>query len=215
MSAKRTDDEDAASPAPSATPAGVFDGDPDTSVDVTRPKALLRPPPAKDATEAPEPEASTHAAPTVGRRQDPGDTMARAPLAQVRVREAIVRRNDELERSELEARREPAGDSVSLVRIDWARSLDRRLRVALVGRDTLEVSLVRRSNSPPPMTASAPAPTLSIGVEGQLFTVASASDADALEIARCIARRLERHFEVELGPGDARRAQVRLLAPRR
>jgi hypothetical protein len=215
VSAKRTDDEDAASPAPSDTSAGMFDADPDTSVDVTRPKALLRPRPANEAAEAPEPEPSAREAPTVGRRQDPGDTMARAPLAQVRVREAIVRRNEELERSEVEARGEPPANSVSLVRIDWVRTLDRRLRVALIGRDTLEVSIVRRSSSPLPSAAPAPAPTLSIGLEGQLFTVSSASDADAVEIARCIARRLERHFEIDLGPGDARRARVRLLAPRR
>jgi hypothetical protein len=121
----------------------------------------------------PEPAmASTEMGETVAPFVDPGDTMAQATAIQVRLREAIVRRNHRSERSEL----------FGCTDIEWASS--RELAVKRIARGVLRIEQKSEQGA-----------RVSIGIDGLAFTVAVAAGASA---AQAIKDRLSTHYRVEI-----------------
>ena len=103
---------------------------------------------------------------------DPGDTMSAASAVQVRLREAIVRRNHRSARTEV----------TGCVEIDWARS--KELAVKRIGRGVLRIE----GSSPKPAR-------ISIGIDGLAFTVAVSPGSQPSE---AIAERLSSHYLTEI-----------------
>jgi len=156
----------------------------------------------------------------LGRRGNPGATMARSALTAVRVREAIVRRNHTIDRAERAPRRASSVKPMTLVRVDWVRARDTGLRVERTGPDTFTVS--GRATGCVPMVPVAPGrrassgpktPALSLGVDGLLFTQVVGAGEDAQTCVRRWAERLGARFEIEVtAEGDA--VHVRLVRAR-
>jgi hypothetical protein len=103
---------------------------------------------------------------------DPGDTMAPATAVQVRLREAIVRRNH---------RAAPPAATGS-VEIEWARS--RELSVKRIGRGVIRIG-----------GSIASFARVSIGIDGLAFTVPVPPNGSA---AAAIRQRLASHYQVEI-----------------
>lgn len=156
--------------------------------------------------------------PCLGVRGDPGATLAKSRLAQVRVREAIVRRNHLIDRAERAPRRASSAPKMTLVRVDWVRADDAGLRAQRSGADGLRLSgfvegaPVRAGRAPSAPRAARPA-SLAVGVDGLIFTTALTTGDDAAAAARALAQRLGHHFDVavELEGDDV---VLRLLRPR-
>lgn len=146
----------------------------------------------------------------LGQRGRPGDVLAPAPLAAVRVREAIVRRNHDIERAEAAPRSATPPPGVVLVHIEWARSRDPGQRITLVAKDTVEITGV---GSTRPEARPGTAPALALGLGGLIYTVPLPAEATAEEAAHRLARRLEQHYEVRLLEVGRARALVRLVRP--
>lgn len=156
----------------------------------------------------------------LGVRGDAGATLSRCALTRVRVREAIVRRNHQIDQAERAPRRASSIKTITLVKIDWVRARDTGLRVERTGPDTFTVSgratgcvpiaplVAGRRASSGPQT-----PALSLGVDGVLFTQGLRAGDDA---AACVARWAERwsgRFELEVSAqGDV--VHVRLVRSR-
>ena len=103
---------------------------------------------------------------------DPGDTMARATAVQVRLREAVVRRNHRQTRTTL----------TGCVEIDWARSKD--LSVKRIGRGVLRIE-----------GSSSKMARASIGIDGLAFSV---SIPPKTRPADAIRERLSTHYQVDI-----------------
>ena len=103
---------------------------------------------------------------------DPGDTMSRATAVQVRLREAIVRRNH---------RRDPVAVT-GCVEIEFARS--RELSVKRIGRGVLRIG-----------GSNGVSARVSVGIDGLAYTVAIPPDAVPAEV---VAKRLAAHYLVEI-----------------
>jgi len=162
------------------------------------------------------------AAPALGVRGDPGRTLAASALTRVRVREAIVRRNHQIDRAERAPRRASSVKPMTLVRIDWVRARDTGLKVERIASDTIVVSGVASGCVPSTSTGRGRAsssgpqtPALSIGLDGLLFTERVHAGEEA---STCVARwcaRLEARYElaVEVVDGATHVRFVRPLRP--
>jgi hypothetical protein len=128
--------------------AAFMEPDGDTAVDPRRTlKRHLRwVRPAQDDANAPE---TTGPEVCLGVRGDAGATLARSRLAEVRVREAIVRRNHQIDRAERAPRRPSSAPKMTLVRVEWVRADDQGLRAQRTGVDTLRLSGVVRGAPKP------------------------------------------------------------------
>lgn len=196
----------------------------DTVVDPSPRRRRRRRPiaPTRGQPEAP-PEAEPEGA--LGVRGDPGATLARSALTRVRVREAIVRRNHQIDAARARAKRRSSSlEAITLVRIDWVRARDTGLRVERRGPDTIVVSGRASGRAPacPVVSGRSPSsvrrvPALSIGIDGLLFTEPVEAGDSARE---CVARwchKLEARYEIDVQTdGDEERDAVvlRFVRPR-
>lgn len=152
---------------------------------------------------------------------DPGNTLARSGLAQVRVREAIVKRNHRREAVAAAPRRPSSTGGLVLVRIDWVRARDIGLRVDRLGPDTICISgratgRAPRAATPAARSASSAActPALSIGIDGVVITEpVCAGEAAAECVDRWCAALGERYVLEVMHAEDG--VHVRFVRPRR
>ena len=194
-----------------------LEGDGDTAVDPRR-AALHRRLRLRPSVEAPRDALEHTPEPCLGARGDPGATLARTRLAEVRVREAIVRRNHTIDRAERAPRRPSSVPTASLARLEWVRADDTGLRAHRSGVDgfclsgQVDGTPVRAGRAPSSPRQSRPS-SLSVGVDGLIFTTALAAGDDAAGAAHALAERLGHHYEVSVEREDDQ-IVVRVIRPR-
>jgi hypothetical protein len=116
------------------------------------------------------------------------EALAPAALARVRVREAIVRRQDEKEPT---PPTEPTGPVE--VRIDFVRSRDKKQKIERVGADGFRVIGVAEGGD-----------KVSVGVDGLIFGVTvEAGDSPAQTVERLVIRLGDRYTAVRPDPATA------------
>lgn len=156
----------------------------------------------------------------LGVRGDAGNTLAASMLTSVRVREAIVRRNHQIDLAERAPRRPSSSPrGLSLVRVEWVRARDTGLKVERIGPDTIVVRGVASGCVPSRAQATGRStssvsrcPALSIGLNGATYTEPVQAGEDA---ATCVTRwcdRLGDRYELEVLEADAS-VQVRFVRP--
>ena len=152
----------------------------------------------------------------LGTRGEPGPTLARSALTEVCMREAIVRRNHRIDRAEARARTPVPEHRPALVRVDWFRCSVRGLKFERVGRDAFRVRgriEDRDTTASTSSRSSGPAPRLSLGLDGEMYTVGLQSGDDTTDVARRVIRRVQGHYEIECEiEEDA--MLIRLVRPR-
>lgn len=210
------EDSDPKKPALQAKIREAFlDSDGDTAVDPLRARrrriarANLR-----HAEEEKPPPAPTED--YLGERGDAGATLSQSALNEVRVREAIVRRNHRIDQAERTSSRGAPPKSVIFVKIDWLRTRDTGLKIERKGADRFCLSGIATGTVPgQPGTRPGSGPTqasVSLGVDGVGFTQPVHAGASAAECVALWVERLSVQYEVEVGL-DGETAQVRLVRP--
>ncbi len=152
----------------------------------------------------------------LGERGDAGATLAQSALNEVRVREAIVRRNHYIDQAEQSANAGAAPRSVILVKIDWLRTRDVGLKIERRGPDSFSVTGTATGTVPGPSgTRPGSGPrtaALSLGVDGVGYTQVVQAEASALECVDLWVERLGADYEVHVTV-EGEVAHVRLVRP--
>lgn len=164
---------------------------------------------------APSNAAASEAAGCLGVRGNPGQLLARAPLAAVRLREAIVRRNHQIDVAE----RAPPNRPPGRVKIDGVRSRDADQRIRLEGTDTLRIVGVgagrpgRRAGAPAHRPVTPLTPAVSVAIDGLVYTVPVRPGASPRATFARLRERLERDYAVEILSVSDGELVARLDAP--
>ena len=131
----------------------------------------------------------------VGAFSNPGDTLRVAPARAMSVRETMVRRNHSLQ-----ARPSIPPPGPGLVEVDWVRSRDGGVQVRKIHRDTLQIQ------------GQGTGGTLSVGVEGLIYTVAVRSGQSAMGMGAALAGRLRSSYLTEIVCENANLSTLRLTS---
>ncbi len=179
-------------------------------------KRRLRP--RRRPVERPQPEAEPKTEESTRERTRAPLSRRASTLAELRVSEAPARKaarrlTTQVPRPHTEA------PVVEVVRIDWVRSEDATQTVSTMGNDGVvlqgEASGQRSSSRVARPGVKLPAPGVSVGVDGLIYTIRVAPGDSSAKTARQLADRLRRRFNLEVTHHGAGYTLIRLTGERR
>jgi hypothetical protein len=146
----------------------------------------------------------------------PEEAMKKGSLSRLRVREALVKVQHSFKEEAKERERAklpPPKIVVPEVRIAWVRSTDRAQRLIRYGADGFVVEGAA-DGGPAMVRTCVKSPTLSLGIDGLIFSVAvSAGDLADRTLERLIAR-LDQFYRVEITERRETLSAARIISSR-
>jgi hypothetical protein len=196
-----------------ATPTAIDPAAPDPAPSRRSRRRTPTPPPTADRAPA-EDARPTEPSPGIPAPR----TVASGRLSELRVKETLVRRQAPSSPvPEVPIAAEPSAPGTggsSGIRIAWARSEDSSQKLSPHKKHGVVIAGIASGTRAGRNRPGAPAPSLSIGIDGAIYAVPAAPGQLPLEAAQRLALVLERRFSVAVEALGDGRALLRLLFER-